>query len=184
MGGLEGAKELKSNPRHGGKSSTVSKARSLFKTYLTLQTRRRPDGAACKILKPKGTTSPDVSECRKKTLHHYISALPPGYESKESYAQSFGLQSHWELISTRLASRIENGKTQPPHWRRKTQPPHWRRKTQPSHWRRKTQPPHWRRETQPPYWRRKTTQRSLGMICGNTNCQDVSVLESNKILKE
>jgi hypothetical protein len=106
------------------------------------------------------------------------------HHSKESYAQSFGLQSHWELISTRLASRIENGKTQPPHWRRKTQPPHWRRKTQPSHWRRKTQPPHWRRETQPPYWRRKTTQRSLGMICGNTNCQDVSVLESNKILKE
>lgn len=82
MGGLEGAKELKSNPRHGGKSLTVSKARSLFKTYLTLQTRRRPDGAACKTLKPKGTTSPDVSECRKKTLHHYISALPPGYESK------------------------------------------------------------------------------------------------------
>jgi hypothetical protein len=82
MGGLEGAKELKSNPRHGGKSSTVSKVCSLFKTYLTLQTRRRPDGAACKTLKPKGTTSPDVSEYRKKTLYYYISALLPGYESK------------------------------------------------------------------------------------------------------
>ena len=65
MGGLKGTKELKSKPRHGGKPSTVSKARSLFKTYLTLQTRRRPDGAACKTLKPKGTTSLDVSECRK-----------------------------------------------------------------------------------------------------------------------
>lgn len=57
MGGLEGAKELKSNPRHGGKPSTVSKSRSISKTYLTLQTRRQPDGATCKTLKPKDKTS-------------------------------------------------------------------------------------------------------------------------------
>ena len=44
-------KEL-SNPRHDGKSPTVSKARSLFKTYLTLQTHRRPDDVVCKMLLP------------------------------------------------------------------------------------------------------------------------------------
>lgn len=73
--------------------------------------------------------------CTAASQLYHLATDRNQHHSKESYAQSLGLQSHWELMSTRLASRVENGKTQPPHWRQKTQTPHWRRKTQPPHWR-------------------------------------------------